>query len=66
MIRNNKIHLEVGNCGVKTIDVVLTAEVFSGFLSNLMVDEDKDFLELVRDHLTWDKAYTDKIMANCK
>ena len=64
-LNDNMIHLKVGDCCVHTIDVKITAEALSNFLTNLTLNANKSFLELVSENLTWNEEYNKDILLKC-
>ena len=65
-LNDNKIHLEVGSSCVKTINVIITDEAFSGFLTAIYLKENKISQKWLEISLQWDEEYNKKVMAGCK
>ena len=62
---DNMIHLIVGDCCVHTINVKITAEALSNFLTNLTLNANKSFLKLVSENLTWNEEYNKEVLSKC-
>jgi serine/threonine protein phosphatase PrpC len=63
---DNRIHLKVGDCCIYTIDCEITAEAFTSFITNLLVQSNKPFLDLVSDNIIWQEPYKSEVMKGCK
>jgi len=63
---NHKLYLEVGHCCTIPISVELTAEAFSSLLVGILFEKNKDFLEIVRDYMEWDKKTNEEFFKGCK
>lgn len=50
---DNRIFLEVGDCCVVTFRGIVTAEMFSNFLTNIALKENKNLLDLMKEEMTW-------------
>ena len=52
--------LEVGDCCVVTMNVKISAEALSSFLTELYLKENVDFLELVKSNMGWTADINEK------
>ena len=48
-LSDNSIILEIGDCCVQTVEMIVTAEVLSNFLTNLSLDANKSLLDVMKD-----------------
>ena len=65
-IDDNRIRLKVGDCCVHTIDVIITAEVFSNFLTQMVLQSNTNLIEVAKGVLSWDKETNEKYLKRCE
>lgn len=65
-IDDNRISLKVGDCCVNTIDVIITAEALSNFLTNIFLKENRPFLDIVFSYMAWDSETNEEFFKGCK
>lgn len=65
-VNDNLIRLKIGDCCVYTIDCIISAEAFGGFLTKVWLDANKPFLDYVKDNLRWEGKHNIEAMKNCK
>lgn len=63
---DNRIRLKIGDCCVHTIDVIITAEVFSNFLTQMILQSNTNLIEVAKEFLAWDEETNEEFLHNCK
>ena len=54
------IHLKAGDCCVHTINFIVSAEVFSHFLTQLQLEANKPIAEVMREKMDWDEKINEE------
>ncbi len=63
---DNRILLEIGDCCVKTAELIVTAEVLSSFLTKCSLVENKSLLDVMKDCMSWDEKTNEEFSKGCK
>ena len=63
---DNRIFLEVGDCCVNTFRGIVTAEMFSNFLTNVTYSENKSLIEIMKESMNWDPKINEEFSKGAK
>lgn len=58
------LQIEVGDCCVRTLNIKISAEALSNFLTQIYLRENKEFLEVVKGNMGWTAETNEKFFGD--
>lgn len=63
-IDDRYLQIEIGDCCVHTLNIKISAEALSSFLTQIYLKENKEFLEVVRENMGWTAETNEKFFGD--